>query len=200
MTQSVFISWLVLVLPMFLAIETGLISANEQSTTQWKHMYCLSLAREKILLAKWLVAGTIMIAAQIILTSLFFLTFPVLRVCLPHINFTFFLTARDFLTLFWQMCVASLGIVSLHFAFSLLIPGLIPAIGLGIAAVTFSIGIIYSGVGTDIFPWTLPMVAVSNCIPMDIVVSVQRALVLSLIICVLSCLIAIPLFVRKDVL
>lgn len=200
MLQSVYVSWLILVLPLFVAIETGLISGSEQISGQWKHIFCLPIAREKILFAKWLVEVTVLTAANLLLTVFFVLAFPALRVCMPEINFTLFLSVHDMLTIFWQICITTLGIASLQFAFSLLLPGLVPAIGLAISAVTLSMGIIYSSMGVDLFPWTLPMAAVSNYVALDLTLSISKALSTSLIVSMLCCLLAIPLFVRKDVL
>ncbi len=200
MLQSVYVSWLILVLPLFVAIETGLISGSEQISSQWKHIFCLSIARGKILFAKWLVEVTVLTAANLTLTVLFVLAFPILRACMPEINFIFFLCVQDMLTIFWQICVSTLGIASLHFAFSLLLPGLVPAIGLAITAVTFSIGITYSSVGVELFPWTLPMVSVANYVNLELTLSTTKALATSLIVSMLCCVIAIPAFVRKDVL
>jgi len=199
MLQSVYVSWLVLVLPMFLAIVTGLISANEQMTSQWKHIFCLPVKRGKVLLAKWLVEISVLIAANLVLSILFILAFPILNACMPQINFILFLNGVDFLNIFSLVCLMSLGVASLQFAFSLLLPGLIPAIGLGIAAVTFSMGVSYSGLAVDLFPWTLPMVAVSNYVSLDLDVSIPRAIYASLIFSLGSCGMAVPWFTRKDV-
>lgn len=200
MLQSVQASWLILVLPMFLAIETGIISSNEQVTGQWKHIFCLPVRREKILLAKWFVEILILIIAQTILNGLFYLSFPLLRKLLPGIDFVFFMSTRDYLQLYGMVLLSSVGIASLHFVFALLLPGLIPSIAFGIAAVTFSMGVTWSGVGVNWYPWTLPIVALAKYLPMEFDASIPMALTISPLCAVLCLAICIPYFVRKDVL
>jgi lantibiotic transport system permease protein len=199
MLCSVHVSWLIIVLPMFLAIEVGLISSSEQATSQWKHIFCLPIPRKKILFAKWLVEITIMIAAHLILITLFVLSFPMLALFMPQINFVIYLSALDFLGLFAMICLSSIGLASLHYAFALLSPGIIPAIAFGVVAVTFSMGITWSTVGINWFPWTLTLVAVSKYIPLEGQFSMLQALGISLLATVLSITISIPLFAKKDI-
>lgn len=200
MLRSVYVSWLILVLPMFMAIETGLISGSEQASGQWKHIFCLPIPRGKILFAKWLVGIGVMLGANLVLALLFILAFPLLRIFLPQIDFVFYLSSMDFLNLLIGICVTSLGIASLHFAFTLLLPGLIPSIGLGISAVILSMGITWAEVGIDLSPWTLPLIPLSRYVPLEMTFSLTRAVGLSVGVSLLCLLVSIPLFIRKDVL
>ena len=199
MLQSVQVSWLILVLPMFLAIETGIISSNEQVTGQWKHIFCLPVPRENILLAKWMVELLLFVVSQTILNLLFYVSFPLLDRLMPNIDFTFFMSMNDYLQLYGLILLSCIGIVSLHFIFALLVPGLIPSIAFGIAAVTISMGVTWGDAGINWYPWTLPIVAVSRYLPMEFDTYVPNALIISPICAVLCLAICIPLFVRKDV-
>jgi hypothetical protein len=200
MLSSTFSIWSIIVLPMFLAIQTGLISATEKTTGQWKHIFCLPVPKWKILLTKWLAILTVTFAAHTLVVLLYLATFPIIQLIVPHVAFIPYMDTMDFAYFLMILCFTSIGLSSIHYVFSLFLPGLVGNIGLGISAVTLAMGLTWGGHFIEYFPWTMPMAALANFVDINIDFIPAVALFTSMVTAIIWLIPGIFTFSRKDIL
>ncbi|MBI9050185.1 MAG: ABC transporter permease [Anaerolineaceae bacterium] len=192
--------WPMIVMPMFLSIATGLIGSMETTTGQWKHIFCLPIPKWKILFTKWLAIITLTFVSHAQVVLLFLGSFPIIQLFVPQVSYIPFMDTLDFLWFLIILCVASVGLTSIHFVFSLIFPGLVGNIGLGISAVTLSMGLTWAGNFFQFFPWTVPLAALANFVELDTSFMPITAMLISLITAIIWLLPGIRLFSRKDIL
>ena len=192
--------WPVIILPMFLSIESGLISSTETVTGQWKHIYCLPIPKWKVLFAKWLVMITVCFASHALFVMLFMGSFPILQLFEPQGAIVPYMDTLDFAWFFVILCVSSLGLTTIHFIFSLLFPGLVGNIGLGISAVTLALGLTWGGQFLEYFPWTAPLAGLVNFVDIEADFRPPVAMLSSVITAAVWLILGLFAISRKDIL
>ena len=195
-----FSMWPIIVLPMFLSIAAGLISSTETTTGQWKHIFCLPVPKWKTLFAKWLVLITVCFVAHTLFVLLFMACFPILQLMAPQVAIVPFMNFLDFGWFLIVLCVSSFGLATIHFVFSLIFPGLVGNIALGISAVTLALGFTWGGALLQYFPWTTPLAALANFVELEANFSPTTAILISVITALLWIFPGILIFSRKDIL
>jgi lantibiotic transport system permease protein len=200
MLNSTFSVWIIIILPMFISIETGLISSTETTTSQWKHIFCLPISKWKIVLSKWLVLLSVAFIANTLVVLLYMGTFPIIQFFVPQVAFLPFMDFLDFVWFLVMMCVASTGLITIHFVFSLIFPSLVGNIGFGISASTIAMAITWGGKFLEFFPWTLPLAAVGNFIALEAKFIPTTAIIVSLTTTIIWLVPGISVFNRKDIL
>ncbi len=85
--QQLFILWALLVLPLFVSLETALLAGLEHKDEHWKHLHALPVSRGGLYAAKW-VAGTALIGLSLVaLVGFSVLAGELLRFLQPGMGF-----------------------------------------------------------------------------------------------------------------
>ena len=204
MTASTFSIWSIMVFPLFLSIETGLISTMETVNGQWKYIFSLPIPKWKVLFAKWLVLLTVTFIAHTLIVFLYAGSFPFLQLFAPQVAYMSYLSVIDFAGFLGLLCATSIGVISIHFVFSLFMPGLVGNIGLGIGATTlalgFTWGISVNGLLLELFPWTTALSSFAQYMELEIVLDPRVAVITSLGTAMLFLIPGIFIFSRKEIL
>ena len=161
--QTSLVVWSLLMLPLFITLETGLLSALEHHNKTWKQLYALPVPRWTVYASKQVIAlGLIglsmtVLAAMIVGAGLSF------RVIKPDWSFD---APIPWMTLLQSVTLAYLAswlIISLHLWVSARWPSFVAAMGVGI--VTTVAGVIF--INSDwakVYPWTLPGWVARGCL------------------------------------
>ncbi|MBP7689577.1 MAG: ABC transporter permease, partial [Thermoflexales bacterium] len=67
LTQNIAAFWSLLMLPLYVTLETALLGGVEHTAQQWKHLYALPLPRWSTYAAKWLISMSVVAASTIVL-------------------------------------------------------------------------------------------------------------------------------------
>ena len=204
MTSSTFSIWSIMVFPLFLSIETGLISSMETITGQWKYIFSLPLPKWKVLFAKWLVLLTVAFIAHALIVMLYAGSFPFLQLFAPQVVYTSYFSIMEFAGFLGLLCITSIGVISIHFVFSLFMPGLVGNIGLGISATTLALGFTWginvNGLLLELFPWTTALSSFAQYMELEVVLNPEIAAIISLCTAALLLIPGIFIFSRKEIL
>jgi len=152
--------WVLLLLPLFITLEMGLLGALEHNNKTWKQLFSLPLPRWSIYMAKQ-ITGTGIIGLSMLVLSLIAIGVGLIgRIFLPDLGFD---APIPWQILLQNMAVSFLAawlIISIHLFVSLYSSSFVLAMGVGIVATVFGITII--GSDFEMFdPWTIPGI-VSN--------------------------------------
>lgn len=154
--------WVLLLLPLFVTLEMGLLGALEHNHKTWKQLYALPLPRWSIYLAKQLIGMGIIGLSMVILSLMTVGVGLIGRVFLPDLGFD---TPIPWLPLIQNIALSFLAawlIISIHLWVSLRWNSFVLAMGVGIVATVF--GVVVMGSKWEQFdPWTIPGV-VSNAL------------------------------------
>ena len=155
LTQNIFMLWIVLMLPLFVTLETALLGGLEHAEKNWKHLFAMPILRGAIYAAK--------LVTNILLTGLS--TFAVfagtfiagfaLKALKPQLHFAspapWAHTLRLYVFSFfaaWLMIAIQTWVSARWQSFSV-------AIGVGIAATVVGFVLINAHIWERVYPWTL---------------------------------------------
>lgn len=155
--RSVLSMWTVLMLPLFITLESALLGNSEHANQQWKYLFALPLPRWSYFAAKW----TLLFELVLISSILSFGFTIVGGWCTQQIYPTMGLTLD---AIPWIMLLkmsakafsAAILILSIHTFISLRWHSIIISIGSGMVAVVCSLFAMRSDTWAVIYPWTLP--------------------------------------------
>ncbi len=153
--------WVLLLLPLFVTLEMGLLGALEHNNKTWKQLFCLPLPRWSIYMAKQII-GTGIIGLSMAVLGLMTVGVGVIgRVVLPELGFD---APIPWGALFQNMTLSFLAawlIISIHLFISLYSSSFVLAMGVGVVATVF--GVVVIGSDWEMFdPWTIPGVVSAN--------------------------------------
>lgn len=193
--------WSILMLPLFITLETALVAALDHNAHAWKHVYALPLPRWAVYMAKQivnlaLIAGSMMVLGLgTALTGVFIQMIGMLpegRV-LPTFPWGTMVQALALLFLAaWLM-------IAIHTWVSLRWQSFTVASTVGIVATVVGFIVINSDEYSTLFPWTLPLRAAGTLV-MEGVPSAPLALPLGLVGGLLVSVVACWDVTRRDVL
>jgi hypothetical protein len=154
--------WVLLLLPLFVTLEMGLLGALEHNNKTWKQLYALPLPRWSIYAAKQLIGMGIIGLSMVILSLMTIGVGLIGRVFLPDLGFD---APIPWLPLIQNIALSFLAawlIISIHLWVSLRWSSFVLAMGVGIVTTVF--GVVVMGSKWERFdPWTIPGV-VSNAL------------------------------------
>ncbi len=158
--------WVLLMLPLFVTLEMGLLGALEHNNKTWKQLYALPLPRWSIYAAKQLI-GLGIIGLSMVVLSLMTVGVGLLeRVFLPELGFN---APIPWMVLIQNILLSFLAawlIISIHLWVSLRWSSFVLAMGVGIVATVF--GVVVIGSKWEQFdPWTIPGVVSTALINAD---------------------------------
>lgn len=147
--------WIVLMLPLFIALETSLLASVEHSSGLWKHLYALPVPRGMYYTAKWVVGVLVVALATIMLLGEMYLAGVVLDLVTDNYPFMqFAMPIRPMSKILLTAGVSSLLMVSIHTWISQHFHNFTVNIGVGMAAAIANIMLIQSDKPWAMyFPW-----------------------------------------------
>jgi hypothetical protein len=152
--QIVFL-WAVLMLPLFITLETALLSNLEHSNHQWKHLFSLPIPRGAVYAAKQLSGMAIIGLSMASLYVYVVLSGLLLRVLTPGLGFEAPVPWLEFFRYAALTYLASWLILSIHTWVGLRWHSFVVASAVGIVAMVVAVVLFQSDWGT-FYPWTLP--------------------------------------------
>jgi hypothetical protein len=153
--QQIVFLWAIMMLPLFITLETALLSSLEHNNQQWKHLFALPVPRGAVYLAKQ-VSGMVLIGlSTAVLYVYLVLGGLALRVLAPGLGFEAPVPWLMFLKYAAVTYLASWLILSIHTWVGLRWHSFVVASAVGIFAMVIAVFLFesdYSGW----YPWTLP--------------------------------------------
>ncbi len=154
--EQMFLFWALLAFPLFVALETALLGAQEHSSCQWKHLCALPLPRWVLYTTKQL-AGMALVAVSMVglvgFTSLAGLALQVLR---PGIGFGTGVPWSSLWSYAGAVYLASWLIISIQTWAALRWRSFVVPMAVAVAATILGMAIGDLGVAA-LFPWSLPV-------------------------------------------
>jgi lantibiotic transport system permease protein len=156
LAHNIMTFWALLMLPLYVTLETALLGGVDHAGQQWKHLYALPLPRGSIYAAKWLISLGLVAASTLVLWIGTILCGLLLNVVSPELKLS---AAIPFWAILQPMALIGLIgslIVAIHLFVGLRWPSFTVAIGFGMVAATGNIMIINSDKWAKVYPWALP--------------------------------------------
>jgi hypothetical protein len=152
--QTVFL-WTVLLLPLFITLETALLANLEHGNAQWKHLFALPLPRGAVYAAKQLSGMAIIALSMAALYAYIVLSGLALRLLAPGLGFEAPVPWWDFFRYIALAYLASWLILALHTWIGLRWHSFVVASAVGVGAMVVAVVMIQSDWAAW-YPWTLP--------------------------------------------
>lgn len=152
--QTIFL-WTVLMLPLFITLETALLGNLEHNQLQWKHLFALPIPRAAIYAAKQIGAMVIIGLSMAALYAYIVASGLCLRVLAPGLGFEAPVPWLALLRTVGLSFLASWLIISFHTWVSLRWHSFVLASAVGIAALVIAVVLIQSDWSVW-YPWTMP--------------------------------------------
>jgi len=153
--QVVFL-WTMLMLPLFITLETALLGNLEHANGQWKHLFALPVPRGALYAAKqfaaWLLIGLSMAALYVYLVA----SGLVLRLVVPGLGLEAPVPWLALARIVGLAFVASWLILAIHTWIALRWRSFVVASAVGIVAMIVAVFIFRSDTWNTWYPWTLP--------------------------------------------
>lgn len=151
--QTVFL-WTLLMLPLFITLETALLSNLEHGNLQWKHLFALPISRGAVYAAKQLMGMILIGLSMASLYALLVFSGLALRVLTPGLGFEAPVPWLDFLRSVGLAYLASWLIISIHTWVGLRWHSFVVASAVGIAAMVVAV-LLFQSDWSQWYPWTL---------------------------------------------
>lgn len=162
-TQLIFTFWCLLMLPLFITLETALLSELESAEKHWKHLFALPIPRSLIYIAKLLVGAGLIALSTIVLWGGMLVAGYSLHWLKPGIGFGVSIPWFETLQTALRTYLAAWLILALHTWISLRWRSFTLSIGLGMIATVIGVFLtISSERWPSFYPWALPSVAMSS--------------------------------------
>jgi hypothetical protein len=152
--QTVFL-WTLLMLPLFITLETALLANVEHSNQQWKHLFALPVPRNAVYVAKQISGMGIIGLGVAALYAYMVLSGLALRVVTPGLGFEAPVPWTEFLQYAGLTYLASWLIISLHTWVGLRWRSFVVASAVGIGAMVVGV-VLFQSNWVQWYPWTLP--------------------------------------------
>jgi lantibiotic transport system permease protein len=184
--QSDTVMWAILMLPLFITLETALLANMEHGQKQWKHLFALPVPRWTIYGAKLLVAVFLVFLSSLVFCFELAACGLLMRLLRPGLGFEEAVPWVDIFRLPMLAFLLSLLIITIHTWVSLRWNSFTVAAGFGILAVTITVVIANSDTWGPIYPWALTLNAVGETTPklaQGLIESIGGAIVVTLLGC-----------------
>jgi hypothetical protein len=152
--QIVFL-WCILMMPLFITLETALLGNLEHGNQQWKHLFALPITRGAIYAAKQISAMVIIALSMAAMYVYIALSGLLLRLLAPGLGFEAPVPWLEFFRYVALAYLASWLILSIHTWVGLRWHSFVLASAVGIAAMVVAVVMFQSDWGAW-YPWTLP--------------------------------------------
>jgi len=171
-SNNVLFMWRVLMMPLFVTLETALIAALDHNAHTWKHLWTLPVPRWSIYLAKQIVIAVMIFVSTLILCAGIWGVGTLVQILgvKPQLNFA---SPFPWVTVLESAVLAYLAswlIIAIHTFVAMRWPSFTLTIGIGIAAV---VGAVWAAGNSDwayYYPWSLAQVTTRDFADQGIVV------------------------------
>lgn len=153
--NNVMMLWSLLMLPLFIALETALTSYIEHAGNNWKHLFALPVPRTTIYYSKLCVNLFIAFLASVSLYIQLFLGGFLIALIRPDLGFHMDLPWLKTAVVLAVIYVPTMLLVVIHSWISIRWKNIVISLGSGIAAVVMSV-IIMQSKYISFYPWTIP--------------------------------------------
>lgn len=174
--------WCYFMLPLYVALITALINGNEHRNQTWRLMLTLPVGRAELFLAKAVIAGLLVAAANTALVVATFVTLLVLAAAGYPVDGM--LDRSSLLAIAW-IPLASLPVIVIQHALSWRMNSVVPPLALGVVA-TMGIAQVGSSKYWIYYPWSYPLVASNGSMPGSREHALEVALLVGIALYVLS--------------
>jgi len=153
--------WSLIMLPLFITLETGLLANLEHSHKNWKLIYPTPNPRWAVYAAKQIIAMALLALSLSIMVALTVLLGVVLQGFMPEFGFDAPIPWQDILLVSGLSYLASWFLISFHLWVSTRYSSFVLAMVVGIAGTIPGI-FLFSDDIASYYPWTLPGLVVMN--------------------------------------
>ncbi len=173
LNQNAMVFWSLLMLPLFVTLETALLSGLEYGRKNWTLLYTMPVPRWAFYAAKEVISLALIGISTLVMFGFIVLDGLILQAINPAYGLSAALIPwTKMLTGYALVFLAAFLIVSIHLWVSSRWPNYVVAFGAGIAATVTAVLIFQSDWGR-FFPWTMPgLLALSTTGKADITMSV----------------------------
>src|SRR5512136_1828057 len=168
LSQHSLILWTLLMLPLFVTLETGLLSALEHSNNTWKQLYALPLPRWMVYAAKQIIAVGLIGLSMVVMVTMIVGVGLLLSMFKPTLGFSDPIPWPRIIQIYLLTYLASWLIIALHLWVSTHWSSFVAAMGVGIVATVAGVLVIESD-WARVYPWTLPGLVAINFLEGDAV-------------------------------
>ncbi len=155
LAQNNLVFWNLLMVPLFIALQTALLAGVEHAHKNWKLLFALPVSRGAVYTAKQAVAMGLIGLSSLVLWAAIIGSGLLLGVVKPGIGFEQAIPAWPILKFILVSFVTSWLIISIHAWIGMRWPSFVVAMGVGIAAMIVAVVIVQSDYPLY-YPWTLP--------------------------------------------
>ena len=154
-TQQTLVIWSLLMLPLFVTLETALVSGLEHNNHQWKHLFALPIPRKAVYAAKQIAGMALIGLSMLCLAAFTVLAGLLLRVLKPGWGFEAPPPWGTFLLHCAIVYLSSWLLISLHTWVGLRWQSFVVASAVGITMTVAGVIVINAEWG-GFYPWALP--------------------------------------------
>jgi hypothetical protein len=154
-SQNIFIYWNLIMAPLYITLETALLSQLEHSHKNWKLLYTLPIRRWAIYAGKQIISMALIALSMVFMTGLMVGTGKFLQILMPKFGFDAPIPWTFTIKYVILTYLASWFMVSFHLWVSTRWNSFVLAIAVGIVATVVALFCF----GTDysyFYPWTMP--------------------------------------------
>jgi ABC-2 type transport system permease protein len=162
LVQNGHVLWSLLMLPLFVTLQMGLLANIEHGNKAWKLVYAQPLARWSVYAAKQLISLGLIALSMLLLIGVLFASGKLVQLITPAFEF--------YKPFPWEMVakatavsfLASWLIVAFHLWFSIRVPSFVASMAVGIVGTVAAVLVIQSDKYGPYYPWTLAGAAAMN--------------------------------------
>ena len=185
LAQNILLFWALMMLPLFVTLETALLGSVDHSSQQWKHLYALPISRWTIYAAKSIMALVLIGASTLVLWGETIVTGLLLRALKPELAIGWPVPAWDLLQPMLLTFLIAWCIIAVHLFVALRWQSFTFAIGFGIATAVINFMVIQSDKWNKFFPWSWPAHAIvkegADFLPIALALGLAGGVVVGLI-------------------
>jgi ABC-2 type transport system permease protein len=155
LVQNAHVLWSLLMLPLFVTLQMGLLANIEHANKAWKLLYAQPLPRWSVYAAKQAISLTLIALSMAMLVGVMFLSGKVLEIINPAFRFEQPFPWQTVLLATAVAYLASWLIVAFHLWFSIRVPSFVASMAVGIVGTVAAVLVIQSEKYSPYYPWTL---------------------------------------------
>jgi lantibiotic transport system permease protein len=162
--QNGHVLWSLLMLPLFVTLQMGLLANIEHGNKAWKLLYAQPLPRWTVYAAKQLISLVLIALSMFVLVGVLYISGRLVQLITPAFRFDQpFPWARVALAT-GAAFLASWLIVAFHLWFSIRIPSFVASMAVGIVGTVAAVLVIQSEKYAPYYPWTLAGMSAMNAL------------------------------------
>ncbi len=185
LAQNILLLWALMMLPLFVTLETALLGSVDHNSQQWKHLVALPLPRWAIYDAKSIVALVLIGASTLVLWGETIITGLLLRALKPELAIGWPVPAGELLQPMVLTFLVAWCIIAVHLFVAMRWQSFTFAIGFGIATAVINFMVVQSDKWNKFFPWAWPGYAIvkegADFLPSALALGVGGGIVVGLI-------------------